>query len=235
MLGVDLWPLYLVTALSALVGLVLLLVPLRGTWRWLRTRGGPDPEKRAARPGLSACAAELLGGITLISVAVAGVSLMTAIASYRALSERTKCAEVLAWPIKNQPQRIYLEYYPVVDGLKQPKETYFVNGDQWRMEGHILRWSKPLRLLGLKTCYRLTRLDGRFYSVEPPPGKRLRAYPLGGESGERDWLWTYLRKNEYRLPGVEGVGGKGVYREPKKGVVFEVWVTPDGWDIAERR
>lgn len=233
MLGVDLWPLYLVTGLSALIGLVLLIVPLRGTWRWLRTRGGSDPEKRAARPGLSACAAELLGGITLISVAVAGVSLMIAVASYRALSERTKCAVVRARPHPTQPRRIWLEYSPVIDGVEQPVQVARnLDGDQWRVEGHILRWSKPLRLMGLKTCYRLTRIDGRFYTAEPPPGRRYMIQPLGGE---QDWLWTQLRKNEYRLPGVEGVGGKGAYREPKKGVVFEVWVTPDGYDITQRR
>lgn len=232
MLGVDLWPLYLVTGLAALLGLVLLLVPLRGTWRWFRTRRRADPEKRARRPGLGACGAEVLGGITLVSVAVAGVSLMSAVASYRALSERTKCAEVLAWPIRDRPQRIWLEYSPVVDGVKQSKEVYLLSGDQWRMEGHVLRWSKFLRLLGLKTCYRLTRIDGRFYSAELPPDKKPTVHNLGGE---KDWLWTYLRENDYRLPGVAGVGGKGVYREPRKGIVFEIWVTPDGYDITERR
>jgi hypothetical protein len=230
MLGLDLWPFYLVTALSGLMGLVLLLLPVRGSLRWMR-RHRYSSEKQPKRPRLSMTGAEVLGGITLLSIAVAAISLMIALTSYRAMAEKTLCAEVVALPVKHQKQRIMLEFTPVVDGHKLPKQVFFLDGDQWRVEGHILRWAEWTRFLGLKTCYRLTRIDGRFSSVAQASERRPTVVGLADEA---DGFWNWMHEEGYALPGVESVWGGGAYHRAEENVIFQVWVTPGGYMIKRK-
>ena len=151
MLDIAFWPLYLLIGCSALAGLGLWLLPLRRVWRWVRTRRDADPAKRVAPPGAVACGFELLGGLALLALAAAGVGLLGTIAGYRACVEKTLCAMVRAEPLPRQPGRIWLEYIPVDRGAAGRKQVFILNGDQWRVEGHVLRWSGWARMLGLRT------------------------------------------------------------------------------------
>ncbi len=230
MLGLDLWPFYLVTVLSALMGLVMLLMPVRTSLRWIR-RHRYSSEKQPGRPKMTIVGAEVLGGITLLSIAVAAISLMVALASYRAMSEKTICAEIVALPVPHQKQRIMLEYTPIDNGQKLAKKTYFLDGDQWRVEGHILRWSDWVRFLGLRTCYRLTRIDGRFSSLRDARERKPTVVGLGEQD---DSFWHWMHGRGYKLPGVDSVWGGGAFTEADKLAVFQVWVTPGGYMIKRK-
>jgi len=226
----DFWPLYAIGVAGLVVGLLLLLLPARGYLRWLRRR--KDPESPARRPGLTSSALEAMGGITLLAVAVAAASLLLALQGYRAMSEKTLCAEVRAAPVKGQAGRIFLEYYPVAGGRRcdAEKKTYVMNGDLWGVEGSVLRWSDWARFAGLKTCFRVTRVSCK-YSPPRPPGTHPTEIYFGGED---NWLWRMLRRNDNRLPGVEASWHSGAHREPVDGAVFEVWVTPGGYMVKRK-
>lgn len=232
MFGLQLWPLYLIAALAALLGLLCILLPFRGTWRWLKTRKSPEAEKRAKRPKAVLSGVEILAGVALAAVAVAAVSLVMAVASYRAFSEKTLVMVVKADPHPRLAHTMTFSYSLVEDGkeLPQPPMASF-EGDQWRVEGHLLRWSNWARLLGLRTCYRLTRIDGRYASAAMARTRKSTLIDLGGEE---DFLWVQLQKNDNRLPGVSAVHGHGAYRYPEAGARFEVYVTPGGLVIEKR-
>jgi len=230
MLGPDLWPFYLATALCALMGGALLLLPVRGSLRWMR-RHRYSPEKQPKRPGVTVIGFEMLGGITLLSLAVAAVSLMAALAGYRAMAEKTLCAEIVALPVPHQKQRIMLEFTPIDGDRKSAKQTFFLNGDQWRVEGHILRWSDWVRFTGLRTCYRLTRIDGRFSSLNDARERKPTVIGLGEQN---DGFWHWMHRQGYNLPGVESVWGGGAFTEADGNAVFQVWVTPGGYMIKRK-
>jgi hypothetical protein len=231
MLGFNLWPLYLIAAISAPLGLALVLLPVRGTLRWLR-RHSSDPDKRPSRPRLTTSGAEILGGITLCAVSVAAASLILAVASYGAVSEKTLCAVIRAEPHPVRPQRMWFEYSPVVDGSVRPKKVYILEGDQWGVEGHVLRWSEWARVLGLRTCYRMTRISSRYRTVAAARTHKATLIDLGGED---NWLWQLLQDNDHKLPGVEATWTSGAWKGPVKNQVFEVWVSPGGYSIKRRK
>ena len=230
-MSIGFWPLYLLIVCSALAGAGLVSLSLRRVWRWLRTRGEPDPGKRAARPSPAACGFGLLGGVALAALAAAGLGLLGTIAGYRACAEKTLCATVRAEPLPRQAGRIWLELTPVDRGTPGRKQVYILNGDQWRVEGHVLRWSGWARLLGLRTCYRLTRIDGRYRSAVLQRERRPTVVDLGGEE---NWLWVKLQEHGQRLPGVEAVWGGGAHLAPDPAAVFEVYATPGGYLITRK-
>ena len=45
------------------------------------------------------------------------------------------------------------------------EEIYAVLGDQWRLDAQFLKWHYWASLVGLKSYYRLERLEGRYRSV----------------------------------------------------------------------
>jgi hypothetical protein len=222
--------LYLIAVIGAVLCVVLLVLPFKGYLRWWRTRGHEDAEKRAKRPGLTLCGAEVLGAIALGSLAVAAVSLVAAVASYTAMSEKTLCAIVTAEPHPNLPRTMIIEYTPVTNGREGTKVPYYsVKGDLWGLEGNILRWSGWMRMLGLKTCYRVTRLSGKY--SPPARGEHPTEVYFGGED---HWLWRRMQRYDYRIPGIEASWHTGAHRPPAKGATFEVWVTPGGYMIKRR-
>jgi len=50
-----------------------------------------------------------------------------------------------------------------------------LRGQQWAVEGHILKWDDWLNLLGLQTMYKLTRVRGRYLRAEDEYRKKIHA------------------------------------------------------------
>lgn len=223
------WPLYVILVISVLLGAALLLLPVRTTWRWMRGRKKEGSDERAKPPRPLASAGEVLVGLLLLSIAVACVSLLGMLASFRAFSEKTLVATVTAEPVA--PQTICLRYTPVVGNVPGETKEYVLRGDEWRIDGHILLWSGWTRLLGLRTCYRITRITGRFDSADEEREKRKTVIDLGGEE---DRAWRFLYAHGHRLPGVESAYRGGVGQRPRKGATFEVYVLPGSYMVKRK-
>jgi hypothetical protein len=48
----------------------------------------------------------------------------------------------------------------------QAVQTFIINGDQWMLEGDIIKWDSWLNFLGIHTRYRLSRIRGRYLNTE---------------------------------------------------------------------
>jgi hypothetical protein len=59
---------------------------------------------------------------------------------------------------------------------------FLIRGDQWMIEGDILKWDDWLNFLGLETRYRLTRVRGRYVSTQQETWKSPRSIPWWGMS-----------------------------------------------------
>ena len=233
-----LWPIYVILLVSGLLGIVILLLPVRGTWRWVRggkkkkAKDGEEesaPTERPRRPGVLTSVGEILVGLLLLAIACTCISLLGMLASYRAFQEKTLAAIVTAEPVA--PQTMRLRYTPVVDGKPGETDEYILRGDEWRIEGHILLWSGWTRMLGLRTCYRITRIDGRFRSVDEEREKRKTVIDLGGEDSR---VWRFLRAHGEKLPGVEAVYGSGGRQDPRKDTTFEFYVLPGSFIVKRK-
>jgi hypothetical protein len=102
-----------------------------------------------------------------------------------------------------------------------------VAGDQWVLEGDILKWRNWLNFLGLHTRYRLTRLRSRYIEASDEMTKPSSVYPL--VENEDHPLWRYLYKYGPRLPMVSTVYGNAVFQASGEDAVFRIYVGTSGF------
>lgn len=97
-------------------------------------------------------------------------------------------------------------------------------GDQWQVDARIIRFSGPLRWLGVAPGYRLERLSGRYTSLEQERSAPRSVVGLG-DGGWPD-LWELDRS--FNMPFVEGVYGNATFMPMRDGAVFEVRLSATG-------
>lgn len=111
-----------------------------------------------------------------------------------------------------------------------PKVRRFdVTGDQWVLEGDILKWRNWLNFLGLQTRYRLTRLRSRYVQSSDEMTKPSSIHSL--VENENDTLWKYLYKYGPRLPMVSTVYGNAVFQLSDEDGIFRVFVGTSGFIV----
>ncbi len=109
----------------------------------------------------------------------------------------------------------------------------FVKGDQWMIEGDILKWNSWLNFLGLHTRYRLTRLRGRYVSIEAEVHQPHTVYSL--VEYEDDLLWRYLYKYGPQLPLVSTVYGNAAFQNSGKDKRYLIYVGTSGFIVREKQ
>jgi hypothetical protein len=90
------------------------------------------------------------------------------------------------------------------------KRQFLVKGDQWMVEGDILKWESWLNFCGLENRYRLTRLRGRYARVEAEVRETPTIYALVQE--ESHPLWRLLYEYGHRMPLVSTAYGSAVFQ-----------------------
>ncbi|MDO3722305.1 multidrug transporter [Marinobacter sp. chi1] len=99
-----------------------------------------------------------------------------------------------------------------------------LRGDQWQVDARIIRFTGPLRWLGIGPAYRLERLGGRYTSLE-----QERSNPRS-VIGLNDAVWVDLWEldRQFDLPFVEGVYGNATFMPMRDGAVFDVRLSGSG-------
>ncbi len=95
-------------------------------------------------------------------------------------------------------------------------------GDQWMIEGYILRWNKSLRWLGAGSYLCITRFTGR----DSIHAGRSSVYQIAPETG----LWRFLLKNCEKIPFVDAAYGTAAFQYPDKNM-YLVYVNDTGFII----
>lgn len=108
------------------------------------------------------------------------------------------------------------------------EDEFLLKGNQWMVEGNILKWSPKLNLLGLHTMHKITRIRGRYLTVQKEIQMPQTVYEIN--SGE-DLLWRLLYKFQKFLPFVEAVYGNSTYAFPDPKAEFLIYVTTSGYII----
>jgi len=100
--------------------------------------------------------------------------------------------------------------------------SFELYGDQWMVEGYILRWKLYLRWLGANSYYRVTRFRGRWEI-------------LGGEISPTEYeihphedFWKFLLKNAEHIPLVDAAYGIGAFQYPARDT-FYLYINDTGF------
>ena len=107
-----------------------------------------------------------------------------------------------------------------------------IRGDQWMMEGDILKWENWLNFFGLHSRYRLTRLRGRYLNTEAEVHAPHTIYSL--IPTEKHPFWRYLYQYGHRLPFVSTVYGNAVFQDLGKDKIYLIYVGTSGFSVREK-
>ncbi len=171
--------------------------------------------------------------LTFLWIAVSAAILFLAafIQSYRNFTKEELVAEVRCVPLQQDggAAAMHFELTPVVAGNRLPARTFLLTGDQWALEGDILKWDDWLNFAGIHTMYKLARVRGRFVNYEDEINNRPSVYSLVEHEDDPRWRWLY--KYGHRLRFVDAVYGNTVYTYPSAEGVFEVYVSTTGFTV----
>ena len=110
------------------------------------------------------------------------------------------------------------------DDHTQKEYTFILNGDQWVIEGYILRWNTTLRFLGIHSYYTVTRFEGRF---EKPIGTAVKTYEIYPEGV----MWQFFLKNADKIPFVDAAYGIAAFEYPDNNTAYTVYINDTGFII----
>ncbi len=132
---------------------------------------------------------------------------------------------------KNRNQVTLIQFMAPADSQKV--DLFTIAGDQWMIEGDILKWDNVLNFLGVETRYRLTRLRGRYFNTETEINETPTIYSL--VSDENHPFWRYLYKYGHIIPFVNSVYGNAAYQNFGKDKNYLVYVSRTGFVVKEQK
>ena len=168
-----------------------------------------------------------------IMFSAAGLFLTSFIQPYRSFTNKELVAVVRCKPSDNETNTMQMELRLAKSGETGGRETFTLKGDQWAIEGDILKWDDRLSFLGLHTMYRLTRVRGRYIDVQNEIQNTPTVYSLVKDEGTPYWRWLY--KYGHKLPFVTAVYGNTVFTYPSKEDTYEIYVTTSGFMAQVRK
>jgi hypothetical protein len=187
-------------------------------------------KKRGPSPGPLSSLRNLI--LILLWLAVFGMAffLGSFLRAYHAFTYEYPVAEIVVQPTEiNKTNLItFTEMTPTGPGLKR---RYTIKGDQWMIEGDILKWDNWLNFLGLRTRYRLTRLQGRYLRTQEELREPRSVYSLVDE--EIHPYWKYLYRFGQRLPFVSTVYGSAAFQLSGDHRRYTVYVGTTGFLVRQ--
>lgn len=113
------------------------------------------------------------------------------------------------------------------DATTGKRHVFELRGEQWEVEGYILRWKPFLRFLGADVHYRVTRFTGRW---ESPDSAQASHYQLAREPGYWKFLMKYARKRFLLVDAVQGIGA---FQYPAE-KPYDLYINDTGFIIKNR-
>ena len=164
-----------------------------------------------------------LGGIALLAVAISLLWVTFLVQSYLGLTGEIKVAHIRAMSIANVAHQMSVEVVLYDQhGHVTSDNTYLIQGDEWMMQGDIIKFPAWLNIVGLHAGYKLTRLEGRFDDIHLENTAPHTAVPLNG-GDDTFFQTTYLHKQWFG-PFVDAAYGNAVFQAPGS---FDVFATQD--------
>lgn len=155
-------------------------------------------------------------GLMLVGVYTLAIAIN--VAGYQSLEGMQTVATVSTQ--RQADQRWYVRLQS--PGKNTVAET--LTGDQWQVDARIIRFSGPLRWLGVAPGYRLERLSGRYTSLEQERAAPRSVIGLG----EASWPDLWELDQTFNVPFVEGVYGNATFMPMRDGAMFDIRLSASG-------
>jgi len=128
-----------------------------------------------------------------------------------------------------QEDSFVLEFVDL-DKEDSPANFYRVKGQQFVIEGHIIKWENFFVTVGMKPLYQVTRLTGRYVSINDEKEKERSVYELAEETK----VWRWLMKYGEKIPGIDAVQGVSSFKDAVENKKFTVYITHNSFVIKEK-
>jgi len=164
-----------------------------------------------------------ISGIVLLAVAISLLWVTFLVQSYLGLTGEIKVAHIRATQITNVAHQVSVEVM-LYDGNGHvtSDNTYLIQGDEWMVQGDIIKFPAWLNVVGLHAGYKLTRLEGRYDDINLENTAHHTAIPLNG-GDDNFFQATYTHKSWF-APFVDAAYGNAVFQKPGS---FDVFATQD--------
>ena len=127
-----------------------------------------------------------------------------------------------------QEDSFVLNFVPL-DGEDSPASYYRIKGQQFVIEGHIVKWENFFVMVGMKPLYQITRLTGRYISIDDEKEKERSVY----EVEEETKVWRWLMKYGEKIPGIDAVQGISAFKDAEEHKKFIVLITHNAFIIKD--
>ncbi len=211
-------------ALGVLLGFLFFLLFVYRRLRWLLSLLSKD---LAGAPGLFASLRNFVLILLWTSIFGALCFFGFFVGTYHAFTYEKPVAAIGVEPTaESKTAKVTLtEFDPPLN------RQYLIRGDQWMIEGDILKWENWFQLWGLDNRYRLTRLRGRHAQVEVELRETPTIYRL--VESESDPLWALLYEYGHRLPFVSTAYGSAVFQSAEKNRRFLIAIDASGFVVRQ--
>jgi hypothetical protein len=166
-----------------------------------------------------------LASLLLMAIGLAVFWFTMALRAYHIFTKEELVAIVKCVP-GEEDKSLLFNYTEVVNDERKQTRQYMLKGDQWMVDGDILKWDSWVNFLGIHTCYKTTRISSRYIDVKDETSQPRTAYELNDGT---DLLWKMLYRNGQGFPFVEAVYGSATYQFPDENAVFGIYVTTSGY------
>jgi hypothetical protein len=103
-------------------------------------------------------------------------------------------------------------------GYVTSESTYLLQGDEWMVQGDIIKFPAWLNVLGLHAGYKLTHLEGRYDDITLENTAQHTAISLNG--GDDTFFQTTSTHRQWFAPFVDAAYGNAVFQAPGSIDVF---------------
>ncbi len=207
--------------LIALLGIGLLVTALRGHRRVERFTDEQGVVRKLRRHrGIHW--GQGVSGIVLIAVAFSLLWAALALQTYLGLTGEIKVAHVHATTIANVKHTLFVELTQYDNNGHALPQTYQVSGDEWMLQGNILKVASWLTIVGLHSGYKLTRLEGRYDDIKLENTAPRTAVALNG--GDDNFFQTMDAQRSWVSPFVDAAYGNAVYQREGN---YDIFATQD--------
>ena len=116
----------------------------------------------------------------------------------------------------------------IPEGLNKEKNRYYrLNGQQFIIEGHIVKWKNFFSFVGMKPLYQVTRLSGRYIDIEEEKKNERTIYELNRTS----LFWNFMMRYGKKIPWIDAVYGTASFTYPEVNDTLNLFITQSGFIV----
>ncbi|MCK4422266.1 hypothetical protein KAW48_10755 [candidate division WOR-3 bacterium] len=113
------------------------------------------------------------------------------------------------------------------DTKEEKNQFYRLKGQQFLLEGHIVKWKDFLSFMGMKPLYQVARISGRYVDLEDEKNKKRSVYEINKTSR----FWEFMMRHGRLVPGVDAVYGTASFTYPRINDTLQLKITHSGFMI----